>query len=325
MNRRQALLGCTSGMLGWAASPLGLSACSPRTPALRVAINAWIGYALLQLAQDMGQLDGASARLIEFPSNTASLLALANGEVAAAALTLDEFLQAREGGLDVQVAMVFDESHGADAVLAQAHITSLAQLQGQRIGVESTAVGALMLAQLMDAAGLQASDLIKLPLPADQHVAAFTRGDVDAVITFAPMSSQLLAAGANLLLDSSRFPGLILDVLAVQSSIDTEQAGHVRQLLQAQFWALSQLRQHEHSAIERLASLKRLAPADVQAAFQGIRMADAQDNRRWLVGQNPPLLQAAQHVGEVMRAARLLRAQPRLEHLCNPRFLQEPA
>ncbi len=325
MNRRQVLRGSACGALRWASAPLLLGACAATEPALRVAINAWIGYALLPLAQDQGQLDETTARLIEFPSNTASLLALANGEVAAAALTLDEFLQAREGGLDVQVVMVFDESRGADAVLAQKPITHLTQLQGKRIGVESTAVGALMLAKLLEAAQLSASDLVKVPLAADQHVAAFTQGEVDAVITFEPMSARLRAIGANTLLDSSQFPGLIVDVLAVPTKPEAAQATHIRQLIQAHFWAVAQLRKQPQATTERLATLQGLPPDAVRDALQGLHMADARDNQRWLLGPQPPLHQAAQTLCDVMLAAQLLRTQPRLDQLCKPDYLPKTA
>ncbi len=321
MERREVLWrGCaaaTAGLPTWAA----LTACSAPPPPLRVAANAWIGYALLFLAEDLGLIDPATARLVEYPSNTASLLALSNQEVSAAALTLDEFLLAREGGLDVQVALVFDQSHGADAVLGRPDLPDTRALRGRRIGVESSAVGALMLSRLLGSAGLQPTDVIKVPLTADQHVAAYERGQVDAVITFEPLASRLRAAGAKVLLDSSRFPGLILDVLAIRPDTARQHAAALRSILTGHFQALDHLHRAPADALRRLAPQQQLPAEAVGQALQGIRLANVADNHQWLAGAQPRLLSSAQTVCQVMEAAQLLRSRPDLRHICLPDFL----
>ncbi len=307
-------------------TPLGgLTACTVAAPALRVALNGWIGYSPLFLAQDLGHVPESAVRLLEFPSNTASMMALVNGEVTAAALTLDEVLLAREGGLDVRAALVFDESAGADVLLAREDADSLAALRGMRIGVESTAVGALMLSRVLEAAQLAPTDVVKVPLTADQHVAAYTAKRIDALITFEPMASRLRALGARPLLDSSRFPGLIVDVLAVSTQVTPRQGEQLRQLIDGHFQALQHLRSNPASAARLLAQHQQIAPDAVLAAFAGIRLADAAANRGWLAGQNPGLSASARSIGQLMVHAKLLQGLPDTATLCDPRFLPEAA
>lgn len=304
---------------------MALAGCANAEMPLRVAVNGWIGYASLFLAQEQGHAPEAVVRLVEFPSNTASVMALLNHDVAAAALTLDELLQAREGGLNIRAAMVFDESCGADVVMAHPRVATLADLRGKRIGVESTAVGALMLSRLLDAAGLPATALVKVPLTADRHVAAYTSGAVDAVITFEPMASRLQQQGAHRLLDSSRFPGLIVDVLAVSADIDLRQAAQLRQLIQGHFQAIQHLQAHPAHASRLLSPHLQLASDAVLEAFKGIRMADAQDNRQWLAGSQPRLQASARAVGQTMLDSRLLQRPADVADLCDPSFLTESA
>jgi len=328
MDRRKLLLGgawVSGRWLSSGAGLVGLTACGTKTPALRVALNGWIGYSPFFLAQDLGHVPEAAVRLVEFPSNTASMMALANGEVAAAALTLDELLLAREGGLNVRAALVFDESAGADVVMVRPDIGGLAGLRGKRIAVESTAVGALMLSRALEAAGLAPSDVTKVPLTADQHVNAYTGGRVDAVITFEPMASRLRALGARPMLDSSRFPGLIVDVLAVSAEAGLQQAPQLRLLLAGHFQALQHLRSNPANAARLLAQHQQIEPDAVLAAFSGIRLADAAANRGWLTGSNPGLDAAARSVGQLMAHARLLQRPPDTATLCDPRFLPEAA
>lgn len=323
MNRRAVLAGSlgvlASGLLGSG----GLAGCQAVSPPLRVALNAWIGYALLFLARDLGHLQESTARLVEFPSNTASMLAMANHSVSVAALTLDELLQAREGGLDLRAALVFDESHGADVVMVHPTIRDVHALKGKRIAVESTAVGALMLSQLLERAEIGATDLVKVPLTADQHVQAFVAGRVDAVITFEPMASRLRVAGARKLLDSSDFPGLIVDILAVGPEIASQGQTHMRELIRGYFLALAHLQTDPEDAARRLAPYQQLSPSDVLDALRGLHFPSANDNRRWLAGDNAELIRSAETVGRLMHDARLLSARPPLQGLCAPDYLPE--
>ncbi|WP_089415559.1 type 2 periplasmic-binding domain-containing protein [Vitreoscilla filiformis] len=112
---------------------------------LRIGAHPWPGYELLYLARQRGQLDPQQVRLIEFPSASASLRALAVRSIEGAALTLDEVLLARSRGIDLTVVAVLNESRGADVVLVQPGLQAPGALHGKRIGVESSATGALML------------------------------------------------------------------------------------------------------------------------------------------------------------------------------------
>lgn len=308
-------------MLSAPVLPWALAGCTGPKEPIQVALNAWVGYALLHLATELDFLSESEVRLQEFPSNTASMMALVNGRVPAAALTLDELLQVREGGVDARVVLVFDESHGADVVMARPTVTRLSQLRGQRIGVESTALGALMLARLLEIAGLKAADVVKVPLTADLHVAAYERQDVDAVITFEPMASRLRSLGAIPLLDSKQMPGLILDVLAVRADalVGAKDGWHA--LLEGYFQAFSHWRGQPEVAARLMAPHQQLSPEEVMQAFDGIAMSDLALNRAWLSGPQPRLQQSAQMVGRLMHEARLLDRVPDLTSLCEPGFL----
>lgn len=318
MNRRSVLLGGAATL-----ACMSLSACHSPDEPLRVALNDWIGYSPLVLAQELGHVDEATVRLVEQPSNTASIMALANRELSVAALTLDEFLLAREGGLDVRAVMVFNESHGADVVMAHPAIAELRALKGKRIGVESSAVGALMLARLLERAQLEPSELDQVTLTADQHVKAYAAGQVDAVITFEPMASQLRAQGAKVLLDSSHFPGLIVDVLVAHAELPARQHGHLRRLLAGHFAAVSHLRRDPVDAARRLAPHQQLTPDEVRQAFSGIHLLDLNDNRQWLSGPQPRLIDSVRSVATIMQSSRLLGRLPALDGLCDASFLPE--
>ena len=308
------------------ASAAGLSlatfgACQQPEPLVRVAGITWVGYAPLFLARELGYFNHTQLRLLELSSNSASLMALASGQVEAATLTLDEVLVAREGQVDLQVIMVFDESDGADVVMARPDITQLAQLRGRRIAVESTANGALMLSRTLDAAGLRPDDVVQVRIAGATQVSSYAQKEVDAVISFEPFASQLARLGAVRLLDSRRFPGAIVDVLAARSSALANSPGQFGLLLAGYFQALDLLQQSSAQAADLLAPTLGISAAELLAALQGVRMMSLADNRRLLGSASPGLGPVAQSLSELMLRSGLLSASPSLDKLTDARFL----
>ncbi len=300
-----------------------LKGCNAPRPLVRVGGIVWVGYEPLFLARELGYLDEGAVRLVELPSNTANLMALASRELEAATLTLDECLLAREGGLDVRVILVFDDSAGADVVMARPDIREPRALAGRRIGVEETAAGALMLSKTLETAGLSPDRVIKVPLTADRQLDAYQKGEVDAVVSWEPHATRLEALGARRVLDSRAFPGLIVDVLAAHSDALARAPQTFRGLLAAYFAALDHLRRAPEDAAARMAPRLGIAPEAVLKALKGVRLFDLATNRRWLAPGAPQLPGSAATVAQIMRANGLLRGEVNLRNLADPRFLPE--
>lgn len=230
-----------------------LQGCTPE-PAdpIRLGTNIWPGYEPLYLARSLGWLEQPAVRLLEFPSSTEVIRAMRDHALEAAALTLDEALVLAEGEPDIRIVLVMDVSNGADAVLVQSAIDSPAALKGARIGAETTALGAYMVTRLLDRTGLSAKDVVLKPLPVNEHLDAFMQGRVDAVVTFDPVRSALLAHGARTLFDSSDIPGEIVDVLVVRQALIERQPQQLRLLMRQWFRALDHIRAEPADSAARM-------------------------------------------------------------------------
>jgi len=299
----------------------GLAGCQRNEPLVRLATNSWVGYAPLFLARELGHFDGVNLRLLELSSNSASLMALASGQAEAAALTLDELLVAREGQLDLRVIMVFDESAGADVVMVRPDISHPGHLRGRRIAVEDSATGALMLSRTLDLAGLRPADVVKVSLAGLALVQGYGRQEVDAVVCFEPYATQLARLGALRLLDSSQFPGVIVDVLVARQQALLASPGQFSRLLAGYFQAHSVLQSASSQAAVLMAPALGISPEELLAALNGVRMASLADNRALLTGQAPGLLAMAQSVSTLMLGAGLLKTRPNLDGLVDPAHL----
>ncbi len=300
-----------------------LSSCSSPPPLFRVATNTWVGYEPLYLARDLGHYDHAPIRFIEMPNTSEVLQAFRNGVLEAAALTLDETLTLLQDGYDLRVVLVFDFSQGADVVMARPPIKTPADLKGQRVGVENTAVGATLLDAALRHAQLRVSDITLLRLPIDQHERAYLDGEVDAVVTFEPTRSRLLTQGARVIFDSGQIPQRIVDVLVV--SADAVQKPHLptlKALLQGYFAALTYLQTEPEKAAEKMSKRLKLPPQQVLQALQGLHFPSLSENHR-LLGDNAQLLSSVQALQALMLKHHLLRRPASLERLLNATALAQ--
>jgi NitT/TauT family transport system substrate-binding protein len=287
-----------------------------------IAAHVWPGYELMFLARNEGGLDEKQVHLVETTSATDSLQALADGKVDGAALTLDEALEARSKGMPLSVVMVFDVSAGADVVIARSGIKKLADLKGLRIGYEAGALGALMLSESLRAGGLTKKDVKLVSLAINEQRDAWMRGQVDAMVTYEPVSSQLLAQGAVKLFDSRQIPNIIVDVLAIRSdALDRSHASAIRHLIAAHFRALNHLNHNPHDAAYRLSNHLGLPEGEVLQSYKGLLLPDAINNRLLLSGSPPPLLDSARKLSALMVEEGLLPGADTFAGLLRAEFL----
>ena len=309
-------------LLSWwaaaAALPV-LGACSPPESVLRVGSIVFPGYEFMFLARDMGLLDERRVRMIELLANTDTLRALAAGQIEAAALTLDELMSARTDGVDLRAVLIYDISAGADVVLAHAPVT-MKTLANKRIGVEDSAMGAVMLSALLEAAGLKPGQIQKVPVTLDRTEEVFRRGAVDVVVTAEPWASHLEKGGAQRLFDSTAIPGRIVDVLAVRAQALETHADAVRYLIEAHFAAQALLRSDPDRAAAWMAPRLQTPAQDVAELFRGLQLPDVAQNRQ-MMRPGGLLDRTGRELQRVMVQARLLRAPVDLRQLVDSRFL----
>ena len=305
---------------------LGLSVlipgCGRTAPPLRIATNPWVGYEFMFLARHEGWISPQDTVLVEAGSATGALDLLASGKADGAALTLDEMLRAREQGLPLMAVLVFDISVGADVLLAKPGIETMAQLKGKRIGFEQSAVGALMLHKALEAGALQMTDVTSVHATLDRHLQVWRAGEVDALITFEPISGRLLAEDARRLFDSSRIPDTIFDVLAVTSAVAERHHEALHQLVAAHFRGLTAFHKNPYDTAYRMAERFKLSPKEVIGVFRGLEMPNASRNRKFLHGENSVIVNAAKELGVIMAQAGIIKnSQIDLSNLIGAGFI----
>ena len=258
-----------------------VSGCAGREQTIRVAYHPWIGYESLLLASQFDWLP-PTASLTRLAAASESLAGLRNGELDAAALTLDEVIRARQSGLDLVVVMVFNVSSGGDVVMAREEIGSLADLAGKRIAVELGGVGEMLLEQVLSRAELDWDDVTTVNRAVDQHLAAWNTGEVDAVVSYEPVATQLREAGARRLIDSRDFPDMIFDVLAVRRERLTAVDDVLTGVIRGHFRGLRHLQTNRQDAVYRIADVQQVSERTVNWSIAGVLLPGLEANRSYL-------------------------------------------
>jgi len=296
-----------------------LVACDARSQApLRLGFIAWPGHQPFILARDLGFFGKEAIQIADYTSTSQVLSALRSGTLDAAGTTMDEALLIAQDLPDIKLILILDVSNGADAVISKPEIASLADLRGKRIGYEASALGAYVLNRTLEHAKLRTEDVKLVSVRADQHESVFREGGVDAIVTFEPTSSRLLASGAKVLFDSTKLPGEIMDVLVVREPSLKASPERINKLVSGWGKALKYMNDNRDDANKRLSAGLRLSPAELASAYAGIRLVDLEENKKHFSSSPPALLAPMRRLADVMVAGKLLSRPAQVEALIEP-------
>ena len=301
---------------------LGVGGCSdPPGRALKVATNQWLGYEPLYLARYRNSFK-TQIDIVQFPSSSDVMRAFRNGNLDAAALTLDEVMLLASQGEDLVVLMALDFSNGADVVLGWPPVTQLKDIKGKQVGVENTALGAMMLSAALDHAGLAASDVSIRNLPEDEQYQAFLQHQVDVLVTFEPLSTRLRNKGAVVLFDSSIVPDMIVDVLVAKHEALDHHRKQLQDLVRGYYEARDDMFAHQNETYSFMGRRLKLSRDQLIQAFRGLRLPSLNDNIRWMSGNPSAFDSNVKTLYRVMLSHKLLLPMQQVRIRAQPAFLE---
>ena len=285
-----------------------LFACtSEYSDTLKVGTNIWPGYEPLYLARASGAWKEGSISMIEFNSASEVLRSFRNRSIDVAALTLDEAIALIAVRPDTRIILGTDFSSGADVVIAQPGIEKAEQLKGKKIGVESTALGAYMLARFLKVNHMLASDMQIVYMEVSEHFNAFLRHDIDAVVTFEPVLTELLKQGGNIVFSSQQIPGEILDVLVTRTDVIKNHHDHLELLVNGWFQSLQFIKEQKDIALLKMSPRLGMSLQEMHSAFEGLILLDRDANQYLLSDSNQSIRSAAAKIENVMLSNGLLK------------------
>lgn len=255
---------------------------------LRVGLLVWPPYELAVLAREKGYIGPEDVRLMDYRSPAVVTRAFRNGTVDAIFVTTHYFVELEAKRPGNVVIFATNVSDGGDSVLAH----EAGSLEGKRIGVEASPLGAYVLDRALQSQGLSRRDVKLVPVDIPQQEEALLQGRVDAVVSYEPVRSRLLEAGAVEIFDSSSIPDEIVDVLVTRKETLKEMKPQLRALVEGWLRAREDFIDDPLAAARLVADREGLSPEEFVAAMRGASLPDRERNFELLSSVLPESTQA---------------------------------
>lgn len=307
-----------------------LGACGARdedSNAIRIGINAWPGYEFLYLAQEQGFFRdaGVNVKLIEFSSLGDARRSYERGQIDGLACTLVEVIQSTQtSGRHPEVFHVIDNSSGADVILARGDAVD-GSLRGRRIGVEINSLGMYMLARALEAQQLSLQDVQVTASDQLSMEAAFSRGELDAIVTYPPTSIRLRRdTGATPIYSTQQIPKEVIDVIALDRSVRLADPDAASRISAAYYRAVEFHRRSPQVANAIMARREGVSPDEfAQALQQGIELVP-QAAQREFFGADGRLRELLPRVAGILHASGQVTGPMSTDGLVNDRVWIRP-
>jgi NitT/TauT family transport system substrate-binding protein len=258
---------------------------APAQKALRIGYPVWVGYGPLFLADRKGFLKdlGVQVEFVLMEDTKTRYVALAARKIDGLMTTIDTVVQRVRGDLQMAAVMAFDDSKGGDGIVARKEIKTIKDLKGKRVAFGEGSVSHFLLGFLLKQNGMTFKDIIAVNMTAGDAGAAFVAGKVDAAVTWEPwLTKGKQAPHGHLLVDSSKTPGLIVDVLVFRKDVLKARADQVRNVVRGWHRGVNYWKQFPEESNKIMAEavggwLKD--PAAFAETLTGIRYYDYEQNR----------------------------------------------
>jgi NitT/TauT family transport system substrate-binding protein len=218
-------LSATALAMGILAGSIAPAAAEEKTE-FKLAWSIYVGWMPWGYLEDSGIMDkwadkyGITVDIVQFNDYVESINQYTAGAFdGVSATNMDTLSIPSGGGVDTTALIVGDYSNGNDAVIIKGE-GGLEDLKGKPVNLVELSVSHYLLARGLDSVGLSEADLGGVINTSDADmIAAFSTPDVEAVVTWNPLVSEILGTSpdAKNLFDSSKIPGEILDLMVVNT------------------------------------------------------------------------------------------------------------
>ena len=248
-----------------------LSPCSaaPRTT-FNVAWSIYVGWMPWDYADQSGILKkwadkyGIKIKLTQINDYVESINQYTAGGFDACVMTnMDMLTIPAAGGLDSTALIAGDFSNGNDGVVLKGKGKTLADIKGQKVNLVELSVSHYLLVRALSGVGLRERDIKIINTSDADIVGAFTAPATTAVVTWKPQLSSVLAApNAQLVFDSSKIPGEIIDLMVVNTATLTAYPQLGKALVGAWYETMALMLRNDAAAKAALASMAKASGTD---------------------------------------------------------------
>jgi NitT/TauT family transport system substrate-binding protein len=276
------------GLLGACALTLG------RPEPLRVRVATWPGYAPLYAvaAHDLAAPTEVEISTSELAQD--NYRAFAEHRVDVLATTLHSAIQFQDQNVDTVIILITDYSNGADGIIARAGIDEVADLEGQRVGVESGSVSHFVLLRALGQANLSEDDVQIINVGVSEAIDAIDQGRVDAAVVWEPVLSRYAESRNHTpIFTSDDIPNEVIDVLVVHPETLEQRPDDLVNLVQGWDMAIARWRAGSPEVADTMASALGVDEEELSQQVNTIQLVDLERNLQLLDLNSPQSIRPA--------------------------------
>jgi NitT/TauT family transport system substrate-binding protein len=225
---------------------------------------------------------------------------------------------------DIQGVMFVNESTGADVVVAQPQIKTVADLKGKKLGANLGGFSEVFVTEMLKKANLTSDDVNLVKLEASEIPQNLKNNVIQAGHTWQPHLSEAMKSGGKILFTSKQTPGLILDLIVFRKEIIRDRPEDVRAFLQAWLQAVNYWKANIQEGNAIISKVLKIPSNTI--SLEGINLTNLAENQKLFESSNPNSIYktAKIYADFFIRAGNITRL-PELESLFNSSFLNPPS
>lgn len=290
----------TSKLLVAASLVMGLSTSSLMAEVknkFQVSWTIYVGWMPWDYAQQKGIVDkwakkyGIEIEMVQVNDYIESINQYSAGKFDGCLMTnMDALTIPAAGGVDSTAVIMGDFSNGNDGILLKDK-KSLADIKGQKVNLVELSVSHYLLARALETVNLAEKDITVVNTSDADMVSAYTSDEVTAMTTWNPQLSEIMAnnKSANLVYDSSKIPGEIIDMLVINTETLKDNPKLAKALTGAWFEVMALMKKGDEKALTFMAEASGTDLAGYKSQLDSTMMFyDAKDAVEFAVSPNLP-------------------------------------
>lgn len=292
----------------------------------KIGLGPFVGFGPLYLARDKGFFKdvGIDAELVVLTGLAERNSALKAGRIDALAAPVDYFVLSAGNNLKATIAMAIDDSNGADGIVANASIKTIADLRGKTVAFQRGLPSEFFLRALLQQNGLSLKDIKPVDMETAQGGAAFISKQVDAAVLWDPWLTKASQQGNGHILASSKdYPNLIVDCLGFNQRVVANSPQDVQAIVNAVLKAIDYWKAHPDEANAIMAPYFQVDASKYAQILEGIDFCDLARNKKYFgTQQDPgPIFKVAERASAIWLDAKVIAEPVKPEDIISVEFI----
>ena len=298
-----------------------------KRPPLKIPSGYFVGEYPGIIAQEKGffKAQGVDVELIVHKGYIQLEQANFNaGKYDGISLALGSFIILSATNSDIQGVMLIDESTGADVVVAQSQIKTIADLKGKKLGANLGSFSEVFVTEMLKTANLTSDNVNLVKSEASEIPQRLKNNLIQAGHTWEPHLDEAIKLGGHILFSSKQTPGFILDMIVFRGETIRDRPEDIRAFVRGWLQAITYWKanvQEGNAIISKALKIPRNT-----ISLEGVNLTDLGKNQKFFQSSNPNSIYktAKIYADFFIRSGNMTRI-PELKSLFNSSFLNSPS